>query len=518
MKSEAKILIVDDIPDNLLLLCNLLEEQGYRVYVDSKGKSIFKAINEFPPDLILLDICLRGIDGYQICSELKANPKTKEIPIIFISALEDIQNKVKGFQLGGADYITKPFQVEEVIARIENQLTIQQQNNKLKELKEELLEQNQVLAKKNSYLELMLNLTIVMNTAETLESAIAQTLQDICQVIDWDYGEAWVLNSENTALEKSHHWYAKQPNSTNFSEQVREESLIAFRELVEKIAEGKQVVWLGNLHQLHHFNFSKPPHLLQAEIINTGLNSLLGIPIVFQEKVLAVLLFFSERYYPYQEGSSVPISPPDWLILMQSVGSQLGTLMQRLRTEVALKQANDQLQHLVSYDSLTGIANRRRFDEYLEEQWRQGKREQRELSLILCDLDAFKLYNDTLGHQAGDQCLQQVAKAIAKVVKRPMDLVARYGGEELAVILPQTSQRGGFQVAEKIREAVKGLEIPHPHSPVSDHVTISVGVSSLIPHKNCSPKTLIRMVDNALYQAKELGRDRVVLNNQCCEL
>jgi len=289
------------------------------------------------------------------------------------------------------------------------------------------------------------------------------------------------------------------------------------KKLVETIAQYQEIKFSIDIQNLDHLSVSDSIKPLQTAVYDTELKCLLGVPIVFKETVLAVLLFFRKGSNEEQEDSSTTILSTDELNLIQSVVTQLGTLMQRLRTEVALKKANDKLQHLVSYDGLTEIANRRRFDEYLDEQWRQCKRDHCELSIILCDLDLFKLYNDTLGHQVGDQCLKDVAKAMEAVVKRPMDLVARYGGEEIAILLPNTPQIGAFQLAEKICETVKGLKIPHPHSPVSHYVTVSVGVSSIVPRNDCAPKTLIRIADNALYQAKEQGRDRVVLNNHSTE-
>ncbi|QDZ39140.1 diguanylate cyclase [Euhalothece natronophila Z-M001] len=518
MNSEAKILAVDDVPENLLLLCELLEERGYKVSLASDGELVLNNIPDCPPDLILLDIRLSGINGYEVCSRLKANPKTQHIPIIFLSVLEDPRVKVKAFKVGGADYITKPFQEEEVIARIENHLTIQRQKEELEELQAQLINKNTVLAEQNKHLNVLLQLTKLMNTAESLDEAIAQLLPQICKVIAWDYGEAWILNPEGTKLERSDYFYVSNPdfnwleNSTDYDEVLAIQS-----ELVESIAHSKKIQWLSNISDIDTFNLSSDYQILQAKLQASGLTSLLGLPIIFKEEVLAVLIFMGDHSSYQEEGASVPAFSPDWLDLIQSVGTQLGALMQRLRTEIALKKANEKLQHLVAYDGLMEIANRRRFDEYLDEQWRQGKRDRGELSLVLCDLDAFKAYNDTLGHQAGDKCLQQVAKKIQEVVKRPMDLVARYGGEELAILLPYTCQIGAFQLAEQIRGAVKSLKIEHPKSPVSDYVTVSIGVSSIIPRDDCAPKQLIRMADKALYKAKEMGRDQVVLNNQSTE-
>ncbi len=175
--------------------------------------------------------------------------------------------------------------------------------------------------------------------------------------------------------------------------------------------------------------------------------------------------------------------------------------------ESALRQANLELERLASLDSLTQVANRRSFTHYLSQQWQQMQREQKPLSLILCDVDYFKRYNDHYGHQEGDRCLQLIAKAMNQVVKRAIDLVARYGGEEFTIILPNTDLTGAIYIAEDIRETVQRLQISHAQSEVSSFVTVSFGVASLIPTIELSPETLISESDRALYRAKRAGRN-----------
>lgn len=182
-------------------------------------------------------------------------------------------------------------------------------------------------------------------------------------------------------------------------------------------------------------------------------------------------------------------------------------LQERQRIEVLLDKTNQQLKYLASSDSLTRLANRRRFDTYLNQEWRRMGREQAPLSLILCDLDCFKMFNDTYGHLAGDECLRQVAQAIVQTVNRPADLVARYGGEEFAVILPNTTLEGAMRVAENIRHAVRDLAIAHANSPVDPYVTLSLGVTSIIPTADLSLSRLVAVADHGLYQAKASGRD-----------
>ena len=180
------------------------------------------------------------------------------------------------------------------------------------------------------------------------------------------------------------------------------------------------------------------------------------------------------------------------------------------RTENALQKANRKLQELATMDGLTRIANRRRFDDQLAQEWRRLGREGGSLSLIMCDIDHFKLYNDTYGHQAGDDCLRTVARAISDTARRPADLAARYGGEEFAVILPNTGGEGAMQVAREIRQEVRRLKLAHRSSPVAPCVTLSLGVATAVPDPKMPPERLVAWADKALYEAKEQGRDRVI--------
>ena len=326
---QDTILLVDNNPYGLNHLTITLNEKGYQTKKALDGNKAINIAQEMPPDLILLDLETPPVNGYQVCSSLKDNDRTSKIPIIFVSDSHDQTDRVKAIEIGGVDYITKPFYLEEVIARIERQLEIQRL--------QQLLQQQNIL--------------------------------------------------------------------------------------------------------------------LQKEI---------------------------ER---------------------------------RIKVEIALRQANQELHCLATIDNLTGIANRRQFDNYLEREWRRLARQQEPLSLILLDIDYFKRYNDSKGHQAGDNCLKKVASAIANVIQRPADLVARYGGEEFVVILPHTDLDGAVHIANKIQTAIRNLNLEHPLSDVSDIVTVSQGISSMIPFVESNPESLIYDADIALYNAKKQGRNQFCLQS-----
>ncbi len=192
------------------------------------------------------------------------------------------------------------------------------------------------------------------------------------------------------------------------------------------------------------------------------------------------------------------------------------TLLQRDAAYRALRVSQQQLldtnlvlQRLMNSDGLTGLSNRRHFDEYLELEWRRAMRDQTQLSLLMIDVDFFKTYNDSFGHVEGDEALRKVAASIREASSRPSDLPARYGGEEFALVLPSTSPGGARLVAEKLRMAVAALKIPHIAPAEGASLTISIGLSTMTPVQGTDCRQLIMAADKGLYTAKNNGRDQV---------
>ena len=221
--------------------------------------------------------------------------------------------------------------------------------------------------------------------------------------------------------------------------------------------------------------------------------------------------FTYESVHITKEGEDIPVEITlNYLSFEQQEYSCaiVRDIRDRKQVEAKLKQANQQLKHLANVDELTQIANRRSFDRYYQSQWAKMIESKQLLALILCDVDYFKKYNDFYGHQAGDICLKNIAQTINNSLHRAGDFAARYGGEEFAIILPNTDVDGAVRFAEKLQQNIRKQKLVHTASEVSPYISLSMGISSIIPTLNVTPSFLISKVDSALYQAKKAGRDR----------
>jgi two-component system, cell cycle response regulator len=449
-ETKGNILLVDDLPENLQLLSDLLIKLGYTVRSVTSGRMALKTVKVKCPDVILLDIKMPEMDGYQVCQSLKADENLSNIPVIFISALDDVFDKVTAFKSGGVDYITKPFQIEEVVARLENQLTIQRQQRLLETEIKTRRETQEVLYQSRALLASVLNSSLDGIAAmQAVRDPITGDIEDFrCLVVN--------------------------PVIAKVFERNREEMI------------GKLVL----KKFLSHIN----PELFDkfVEVVETG------------EPL--------EQDFYYPSGDSC------WyhfvaVKLGDGFSITIRDITARKKIEIALQDANHKLELLANLDGLTQVANRRCFNQRLQNEWQFLAERKQPLSLILFDIDAFKRYNDYYGHLAGDDCLLQIAQTVYKCIrsqdqKRPPDLVARYGGEEFVVLLSNTDLAGAIKVASRIQEVIHNLKIAHIHSHVKDIVTVSLGIACLIPNLEVSPDTLIFCADKALYMAKEQGRDR----------
>ena len=319
---KAKILIVDDRPENLLVLESLLDKIDCAIVKATSGNEALSLMLDHEIALVLLDVQMPEMDGFEVAELMRGSEKTRYIPIIFVTAISKEQKCIfKGYGVGAVDYLFKP--IEPIILQ----------------------------SKVRVFLELYNQKTIISEQAELLEMKV--------------------------------------------------------KELIE------------------------------------------------------------------------------------------------------LREDNCRLENLSVCDGLTGISNRRNFDQYMERSWKNAIRTGKPISLIMADVDCFKAYNDNYGHLQGDECLLRVARAISYSVKRPIDFVARYGGEEFAVILPDTDNEGTMVIAEDIRKCIEDLSLTHEFSAAGRCVTLSLGVSTIIPKHSDTVGLFINKAEKALYNAKQGGRNRV---------
>jgi diguanylate cyclase (GGDEF)-like protein len=444
-------------------------------------------LQQHQPDVILLDLNLPDRSGLEAIEAIQKI--TTEVPIVALVEAEQEIIALDAIGEGVQDYLLKseisPKSLTKAIAcAIKRQQIIN--NLRQSQLKEHKLARqakfNQILAQITQNIHSSLDLDIILQTAvESVHQFLQAEIIFIAKI-----GECCQL----TLLYES--VLSELPLKCDLSV-INEQILIENAENFEQLSIGKEVVQ----DQIEYFQHTPNSPSLSS------VYSVLIVPIISSQKLWGVLCSKKYSFPRYWE--------VDEIKFLDRLTIQLGIAIQQSELYQQLERTNKELTKLAVIDGLTKIANRRKFDEYINSEWQRLAREKSSLSLILCDIDYFKLYNDTYGHQDGDRCLQQVAQAISKAIKRPADLVARYGGEEFAIILPNTSINGAIHLAQQIRLQIQALQLPHINSPVDIYITMSLGVASCIPSHDCDPNALIGMADTSLYQAKKLGRNRVVI-------
>jgi DNA-binding response OmpR family regulator len=319
---KSDILVVDDNRESLRLLSTMLSDSGYKVRKAINGTIALRAVEIAKPDLIILDINMPDMKGYEVCKQLKSKQQTSDIPVIFISALDDVIDKVQAFEVGGVDYITKPLELQEVLARVKTQLTISLQ-------RKQLIEQQNQLAEQNARLQLLLTTTQAINEASDFHAALEVTLCQVCEKIGWDFGEFWLPNSQSTVFELGEGWY---PRNQRFEEFRRESKKLAFatnRDFLRQVGLAKQPCWLTDVSV-------EPCDVFQRNLFarKVGLKTCLGVPILSKDQVLAVLVFLKKE-------ASQP--EPQVIELVNSLAAQLSSFIQHKRSESALRESQQQL-------------------------------------------------------------------------------------------------------------------------------------------------------------------------------
>ncbi len=422
---QSAILIVDDAPDSLGLLQDMMRHQGYQTFVASTGKRALDIAMRVQPDLILLDVLLPDLDGLEICRRLKRAPDTAHIPIIFVSACGETDDIVAGFDTGAADYIAKPVRMAEVCVRVRAQLRLRSRSESQKQQAERL-------------------------------QLIVDGMDEGLMLVDADGCVAFANPASEGFLAQPGRLLAGQRLADLIEPPAAHDYAAFFANPLDPDAAAR---CRGTREVL----LRQPDGALRA--IDLGLSPMAG------DEALFVVLLHDITHH---------------------------------------KQSETALQRAALVDPLTRIANRRHFDAFLEKEWQRGIRSAQPLSLIVLDVDHFKDYNDSLGHAAGDTCLQAIAEALQSHAMRPTDLAARYGGEEFVVLLADTCSATAARLGEVIRAHIERLAIPNPRADGAGVVTVSVGVACVVPTLFEDIRSFFVAADRAMYEAKARGRNQVV--------
>ncbi|MFP5274875.1 diguanylate cyclase domain-containing protein [Coleofasciculus sp.] len=483
-----KILLVEDNVVEAELLKELFLQIKTTQFVLTHAQRLshgLKYLIEFTFDIILLDLSLPDSQGLNTVVQVKAQAPTT--PIVVLTSLNDQKMAIEVVRKGAQDYLVKgQFAGEGLVRAI--RYAIERERDR------EAIRQQ---AKRERILERMVE---QIRRSLDLEEILHTTVTQVRQFLKTDRVLIYRYQAEKskTLLLEAADYSDGYPDIAAINELLN---------LPKKMSINENLIQLNN---------NRGESNLEPKSLTFHDQSVLAIPIRNSESDMKNPQSIYHRLWGViiahhctqsRQWATWEIDCLNQLVKQVAIAIQQSELYQKVKTD------NQHLQQLVKIDSLTQIANRRRFDQVLADELLNSRRNLNPLSLILCDIDFFKAYNDTYGHLVGDDCLKQVAQAICQGAQRPTDLVARYGGEEFAVILANTDTAGAFVVAQKIRYQMDKLKRPHAKSPIHPWVTLSLGIATTTSSGQLSPTELVEKADRALYKAKALGRDRIFSAN-----
>lgn len=471
--NRLHILLIEDQLPQVELLRLLLEGQHYFSVQIQVAPSLGEGIKRLESaifDIVLLDLFLPdsiGIDGL-----IKIKPFIPHTPVIVLTTVTDVSMGLAALQHGAEDYLVKGKLQGGDIARA---VIYAKERQRIKRELQQQIEREKLMGRILEEIRLSLDLSIILQT----------TVEEVRKFLQVDRVLIYRCYSDQTGRV-----LVEAPSQLSDRQKRRRQAMIAnlqyFLNLAASQAEISQTL------------LSITPEL--EGVLQTMTNAVLTVPLwqhlPGEDKFLWGQLiaqdFQGTRHWQ------------DWEIeFLHHLSSQVAIAIQQ--SELFAK-----VHYLANMDGLTRIANRRHFDQFLAQQWQYQGQHHQYLSLVLCDIDFFKQYNDCYGHLEGDECLKKVATLLRKVGRRGTDLVARYGGEEFALILPRTNLPGCNSLIQHLQTLFRDAQIPHQGSTINPYLTLSIGSATVVPSKPLTPEKLITMADQALYQAKSLGRDRHV--------
>lgn len=431
-EKRSQILVVDDLPQNLKLISEILNRSGYQVRPATSGELALRSLAIELPDLILLDINMPDINGYELCRRIKQDERCRRVPIIFISALDDVKDKVRGFELGGVDYITKPFEPAEVLARVASHLS-------LCRLQQQLEEKNRLLHQE-------------IEERRRVEKDLKEATEKYKTVFEANGAAMAIISAEN------------------FIELVNEAFCLLSlysREEIEEVMQLKDLMNDGDGQRLDKFQMllQIAPHAVPRHI------ELCIIDRLGQTKEVLMNL------------TLIPGT--------QSTVASIIDISER-------KRAEEQLKFLSHHDQLTGLYNRT----FLNQEIQRLKRKNI-TGIIVCDVDGLKMVNDTMGHKAGDELLKAVARLLRDSFRQG-DTVARIGGDEFLIIMPESDQAAVEDAGRRIRQAVAEYNRQNQGVPLM----LSIGFAVSNEQRNTFTD-LFKEADRRMYEEKLHHREEI---------
>lgn len=452
----ARILVVDDIPTNVKLLEARLMAEYFQVLTATNGEDAISLCESGQCDMVLLDVMMPGIDGFEVCERLKANPETAHLPIVMVTALDHPEDRVKGLEAGADDFLTKPVNDLALVTRVKSLVRLKMLTDDLR-----LRASNGDELAMNHYL-----ITDEVNSPKEEPNII---------IVD-DRAASYEKMVETLSVKNN---VEVETNATD---------------ALFRIVEGNYDLAIISLSMKDFDSLRLCSHLRSLE--RTRMLPLVVIAGMDQEEVVSRAMEIGVNDY-----------------IKRPVDTQ--ELLARLRTQLCRKRYNDCLRASVQQtiemavkDPLTELHNRHYFEMHFTSLFEKSISSKKPLTAIMCDIDKFKAINDTHGHDVGDAVIIEVANRIRKSV-RNVDIASRYGGEEFVIIMPDTDIEYANVVAERIRREVAEHPIIAEGGSKQVYTTISMGLSSL-DFEGDSPKKLMKRADQALYAAKRAGRNKVM--------